>query len=207
MNQCLDYLLGRVNRLQSRMYIYKSHMQAVQTVVATAKTETTSTEATNNTRRPPISALNRRQDAKSRRRSSGYQDIPPLDSLMQSLSLPVEAFEAPTPTDKARILAKALSERREKNKDVSAAAQDALEQVISSQIDDARRAVQLLRDSIAAESSFGSVQLMDPDLDQSLVAMKREAANLNQQLAEMDMSIEESGRSDKKEELIERWSR
>lgn len=207
MNQCLDYLIGRVNRLQSRMYIYKSHMQAVQTVVATAKSETTTPSTANNSSRPPISALNRRADAKSRRRSSGYQDIPPTDSLMQSLSLPVEAFEAPTPADKIRVLTSALAERRVKNKDISAAAQDALEQVISSQIDDARRAVQLLRDSIAAESSFGSVQLMDPDLDHSLAAMKQEAASLKQQLAEMDMSIEESGRSEKKEELIERWSR
>lgn len=125
---------------------------------------------------------------------------------MQTLSLPTEAFEASTTQERIAVLAKQLESRRVKNDELSRHTQEALEDAVATQIDEARRAMQLLRDSIAAESSFGQVQLMDPDLDVTIQALKLEAEDLRRQLQATGRAIPEDGHSEKKDELIERWS-
>lgn len=215
MDQCLDYLLGRVNRLEARMHTTQAHSQAAQAIVATAKSEMAaqipsnqSVHATGSNAasgKPPITPL-RRSDSKSRRRSSGIYEQTPVETLMQTLSLPTEAFEASTTQERIAVLAKQLESRRVKNDELSRHTQEALEDAVATQIDEARRAMQLLRDSIAAESSFGQVQLMDPDLDVTIQALKLEAEDLRRQLQATGRAIPEDGHSEKKDELIERWS-
>lgn len=125
---------------------------------------------------------------------------------MQTLSLPTEAFEASTTEEKIAVLAKQLELRQAKNGELSRHTQEALEDAVATQIDEARRAIQLLRDSIAAESSFGKVQLIDPDLDVTIQALKLEADDIKRQLEATGRAIPEDGHSEKKDELIERWS-
>lgn len=197
------------------MHTTQAHSQAVQAIAATAKSEIAAhipsnqsinaTGSNSASGKPPITPL-RRSDSKSRRRSSGIYEPTPVETLMQTLSLPTEAFEASTTQDKIAVLAKQLELRQARNDELSQHTQEALEDAVATQIDEARRAMQLLRDSIAAESSFGEVQLMDPDLDVTIQALKLEADNLRRQLQATGRAIPEDGHSEKKEELIERWS-
>lgn len=219
MNECLDYLLGRVNRLETSMRTYQSHQQALHTIVAAAKSEMKTSIITNP---PSVSPDNktstststfptyRQQDAKStRRRSSAFHEQPPLEALMQSLALPVQAYDTSYSTEeRLAVLETALKERLENHHDVALNAQESFEDTVLAHVGDARRAIQLLRDSLAAETSFGEISLMDSDLDQSVQVLKYEADKAKQKLDTVDLHLHtHQGRSDKKKELLERWSR
>ncbi len=94
-----------------------------------------------------------------RRRSSGasYADLPPLDQLLQSLALilPQHDETGSTVVDEraqAPALAASLADRSQKTAEVARNVQESFESAASSQIYDASRALQMVRDSVLAES-------------------------------------------------------
>lgn len=209
MNECLDYLLQRVDCLQSRIKAHQSHQAALKSVIATAHAEAAEIpDATKPTKKETPSPIRMHGSGSRdhRRRSSGFQEMAPLDALLQSLSLPAQSLEETDGTARVATLNKALQDRLARDRDLSRSAQDSLETAAVSQLHDARQAIQRLRDSLVAESSFGDVTLADPEIEQSIQVLGQEVEKAKRRLNKMDLHIQ-VGRSDKKEELLERWTR
>jgi hypothetical protein len=213
-NQCLDYLLSRVDSLHTHVELYNSHQRAVDAVVATARTEMAAKppEVIQNTRQrvpeSPIKPARHRstKDGKSRRRSSGINDTPALDTLMQTLSLPIDAYEATDTKTQLAALQKTLLDRSAKERDLAHDVQLDFEETAKSRLEDAQRAIQLIRDTVLAETSFGQVSLVDPGIEQSIVVLDQEVEKAREKLAGFERPKSSWG-STKKEEFLERWAR
>ncbi|KAL1893038.1 hypothetical protein Sste5346_006719 [Sporothrix stenoceras] len=168
-----------------------------------------------------------------RRRSSGYGagsfgmgssgPVSPMDQLLESLSLmlPIEdpldgglvgevtASSVETATRiNAHFLQTTLTERTAKANDVAANAQEAFETATTSSLTDARKAEWLVRASVLAESPFGDVQLVDPEIDSSIAVMAHEVRRLNERRAAVEADIDKARRSSsaKREKMIARWA-
>lgn len=150
-----------------------------------------------------------------RRRSSGtgFSDLPPLDQLLQTLALLLPQHDESTPraaNDKAQALAlaSALADRSEKTADVGRNVQESFESAASSQVYDTRRALQMVRDSVLAESPFGDVKLVDPEIEGSIDVLAQEVEKVRLRLAEVETGTSRArGRSIKRDELVARWGR
>lgn len=218
MDQCLDYLLSRVNALHSHTELYNAHHAAVSRVVATAREEmasevpgpepTPSMDAAASPIKPPTRSKRLSRDmTHHRRRSSGIQETPALDSLMQSLALPLDAYGDGSSTSQIAALSRILRERRQKDAAAARSAQDEFETAATERLDDARRAIQLLRDSVLAESSFGDLSsLADPGIEQSIDVLGQEVDKARDKLDRFESEKVGWG-SLKRDEFIERWAR
>lgn len=105
---------------------------------------------------------------------------------------------------KIAALTTALDDRSVKANDVARNAQDSFEAIASAHLDDVRRAVQLLTDSLLAESPFGDVELVDPEIKGSIDVLVREVQHIKDGLGRAE-SEKRSGRSEKKAEILRRW--
>lgn len=168
-----------------------------------------------------------------RRRSSGYGvgsfgmgssgPASPMEQLLESLSLmlPIEdpldgglagevtASSVETATRiNAHFLQTTLSERTAKANDVAVNAQEAFETATTTSLTDARRAERLVRASVLAESPFGDVQLVDPEIDGSIAVMADEVRRLNERRAAVETDLDKARRSGsaKREKIIARWA-
>lgn len=101
-------------------------------------------------------------------------------------------------------LAAALAERTAKADDVARNAQDSFEASAMAHLEDARRAVQLLRDSVLAESPFGEVRLVDAEIENSISVLAQEVDKVRDTLAGVDAKRGD-GKSEKREDLLRRW--
>lgn len=209
MNECLDYLLDRVNCVQSRISAHQSHQAALKTVIATTETELANNTTDNDSSSSPTAVQKPRKPShqdKSRRRSSAFHEVPPLQTMMKSLSLPSEVFDEPDPAVKTAMLNQALQSRLQKNRHLSYDVQQNLENITATQLHDARQAIQRLRDCLVAESSFGGINLVDPEIQESIQVLGQEVDKAKQRLGQMDLRVQ-VGHSEAKEDLLERWTR
>ncbi|OAA53733.1 hypothetical protein ISF_08672 [Cordyceps fumosorosea ARSEF 2679] len=217
-DRCLDHLLSRANALHARAELHAAHTRSVHRVVAIARDEMASdvlqptTRETPSPAKPPSRSKRLSRDlSHHRRRSSGVHDFPvALDTLMQSLALPVESYGDGSNSPSAQIasLARILRERRQKDAAASRVAQDELEALAGERLADARRAVQRLRESVLAETPFGSApgSLADPGIEQSVDVLAQEVRKARDKLDSVDMGDVGWG-SLKRDEFIERWAR
>lgn len=142
-----------------------------------------------------------------RRRSSGLPDVSAVDSLIQSLALPMEAHGDGSSTSQIAALSKLLRERRSKDSSAARTAQEEFETITAERLDDAQRAVQRLRDSLLAETPFGALQqLADPGIEQSVGVLAHEVDKARGKLARCEGEGRGFG-SLKRDEFIERWAR
>lgn len=138
----------------------------------------------------------------ARRRSSGIQEDAALDTLLQTLAISLPADEDDNDAVKVAALAKLVDERSGKSRDVARNAQETFEATANAQLDDARRAVQLLQDSVLAESPFSRVMLMDPEIEASIAFLAHEVDKAKTQLAETGRPMV---KSEKKAAFLQRW--
>lgn len=227
MNACLDYLLDHTGELSRRVQEFLAYQAAATTVIDVAKAElTTKVELPAKKERPtvPASPTRRRKSSghgnavspartrmqPGRRRSSGgaIGDEPPLEELLRNLTITSLQNDL-EPTDaeaQVRLLASTLAERRAKAEDVGRNVQQAFENAASTQIADAKLAVQLVRDSVLAESPYGEVRLVDPEIEGSLAVLAHELENLNGKLEGVNAGLVKiKGKSAKRDEIINRW--
>ncbi|OAA46731.1 vacuolar H+/Ca2+ exchanger [Beauveria brongniartii RCEF 3172] len=217
-NQCFDYLLSRINALHTHTELYNAHHAAVNRVVATARDEmaaevpapdpqpTNSIEAPSPIK-PPTRTKRHSRDMTHRRRSSGTPHLTALDSLMQSLALPMDAYgDASGATSQITALSRLVRERRSKNNGAARSAQDEFEAATAERLDDAQRAVQLLWDSVLAETAFGTATLADPGIEQSIDVLAQEVTKAKDKLGRFE-SQQMGWGSLKRDEFIERWAR
>lgn len=228
---CFEYLLDRTDRVCDRVSSVKAHENATTAVVATAKKELSSTVTSAPKRRGNVSSPTRRPRSlildnlmtpapsrtapptKSRRRSSGdvLHDAS-LEQLLGELALtlpsPTDPSTAPNPTQaQIAYLHNTLTARTRKSADVDRAVQTSLERAASARLSDVRAALQLVRDSVLAESPFAEVHLVDPGIEASISVLAQEVHNVASRLAgvEREAAVVGKGRNAKREEMVRRW--
>jgi hypothetical protein len=66
----------------------------------------------------------------------------------------------------------------------------------------------MLRDSLLAESPFGQVRLVDPEIEDSIGVLDQELEKVRSRLEGVDVDIVKArGRKGKRDEIIRRWGR
>ncbi|TWU75767.1 hypothetical protein ED733_002641 [Metarhizium rileyi] len=206
-HECLTYLLDRMHRLHAHVESHKSHQRALAAITATAKEEITAETISIKNPGPavPSSPVGRSSPVRRRqgRRLSGVQE-PPMETLLQNVAVTIPP-DCIRPRDQVLFLEKVLAERSRKCNEVAAAAQESFEITARTHVDDARRAMQLVRDSLFAESPFGDVKLVDADMEGSILVLAQEVDKAKDTLRSLEgQSV--VAKSEKKEELIQRWA-
>ncbi|CAJ0553317.1 Ff.00g118290.m01.CDS01 [Fusarium sp. VM40] len=222
-NECLDYLVERISLLTERVETLKSHNAAASSIIATAKAEVSaslSPEKKKSIRAAmPASPIrnpspirmrantddNRRGNNNNRRRSSGILDEPAIEALLRDLALSLPDSEEASIQDQVAALSQAFTERSGKTTDVVRNAQDNFEASVTSRLDDARLAIQLLRDSVLAESPYGEIKLVDPEFEGSIQVLAQEVNMVKEKLDGV-AGKKALAKSVKKDEFVQRWA-
>ncbi|EFY97466.1 hypothetical protein X797_007191 [Metarhizium robertsii] len=206
-NECLTYLVDRMDRLHAHVKSHKSHQAATAAIAAAAKAEIAAVIPPKKPRQAippsPVRTRSNASEVRRRRRSSGAQEESPIETLLQHLAviLPPDCIK---PQDQIGFLESVLAERTRKGNDVAKGAQEGFEMAARAHVEDARQAIQLVRDSLLAESPFGDVKLVDPDMDSSISVLAQEVNKAKERLRSLQgQSI--VARSEKRDEFIQRW--
>ncbi|KAF4913631.1 hypothetical protein CGCF415_v002655 [Colletotrichum fructicola] len=216
-DECLDYLLDHIERLSARIETFQSHQTATTNLVSTARSELSVPAATPKKKTPtqdlaspvrrrntgPGSPIRQRSNTGNRRFSAGL-DEPPIEALLRSLAIALPK-DADGPTQIA-LLSGTLAERQAKARDVARNAQESLESTAAAQLADAKLAVQLLRDSLLAESPFGDVRLVDEGIEASIAVLGQEVEKVKGRMERVDAGKARQ-RSERRREILERWGR
>ncbi|KAF7556841.1 hypothetical protein G7Z17_g1178 [Cylindrodendrum hubeiense] len=217
-NETLDYLLERIDLLEGRVVTLHSHQNATATIISKAKNEISTPISPvskpikqvlpmSPIRKPaPIRRMRSNTDISGRgnRRSSGIQDEPAMEALLRNIALSLPPPEDSTTAEQAADLTQVIAERSEKADDVRRNAQETYEASTVSKLQDARLAIQLLRDSILAESPFGEVRLVDPEIESSIHVLSQEVEKVKEKLQTVD--VKKGVKSVKKDEFVQRWA-
>ncbi|KAG6024107.1 hypothetical protein E4U19_003966 [Claviceps sp. Clav32 group G5] len=211
---CLSHLQERISRLHAHVESHKSYQFATEAMTATAKAELAidvapPTKTTSNN--PiPISPVRR-----APQRSYGFQEgddgdeESALETLLKRLAISLPPEGEASPTARLNALAKIVDQRSRKCDEVAHAAHESLEIVTRTHLTDAKLAIQLLKDSLLAESPFGKVNFVDPDIEGSIDVLRQELDKVQDKLR----TLEEQGKrvvassSIKRDEFVERWGR
>ncbi|KAL5599308.1 hypothetical protein FOVSG1_007120 [Fusarium oxysporum f. sp. vasinfectum] len=221
-NECLDYLVERITLLTDRVETLKSNNAAASSIIATAKAEVSaslSPEKKKSIRAAmPASPIRNpspirmrantdgaRRGNNNRRRSSGILDEPAIEALLRDLALSLPDAEEASIQDQVSALNKAFTERSGKTTDVVRNAQDSFETSVTSRLDDARLAIQLLRDSVLAESPFGEIKMVDPEFEGSIDVLSQEVDKVKEKLDGV-VAKKALAKSVKKDEFVQRWA-
>lgn len=139
---------------------------------------------------------------RNRRRSSfSVPSDAPLDHLLDSLALSLPS------TSPISHLNHTLHDRRQTLAGITRTTQATLERTAASHVADARTAIQLVRDSVLAESPFAEVHLVDPGIESSIGVLGQEAAKVSARLegVEREARVVGQGRNVRREEMVARW--
>ncbi|KXX76079.1 hypothetical protein MMYC01_204165 [Madurella mycetomatis] len=214
-HECLDYLIDRAQDLVARLEAFQAYQLAADSVLDIARAElaakvpeATSIEMTQKNGTSPV----RPRPKQRPRRSSGAAGIgdePPLEEILRALAISMPQGEDGTPADlevQMTELLSTLARRRAKVDDVAQNVQETFESTATRQISDAKLAIQLIRDSILAESPYGEVRLVDPEIEGSIAVLSQELDNVDEKLTLVDVDITRlRARNPKKDELLTRW--
>ncbi|KAK3902907.1 hypothetical protein C8A05DRAFT_15101 [Staphylotrichum tortipilum] len=217
-HDCLDYLIDRAQDLAARLNAFQAYQLAANAVVEIATTELgtqASTVEASPTRRPnpqqlDVSPVRPRPKQRSRY-SSGAElaQEPPLEEILRllAISLPqAEDDESPNLPALAKQLSSTLAIRRAKAHDVARNVQETFEHAATKQVADGNLAIQLVRDSVLAESPFGEVLLVDPEIEGSIAVLVQELVGVEGKLRGVEAGVGRlRGRSAKREEIVGRW--
>lgn len=236
MLDCLDYLLDRTGHTYDRISAFKAHTNATEALIATTKAElsvavappvkrrSTVTSLSSPARRRPLSVSDATMTPApgggssitkpGRRFSGGALYASPLQHLLCELAINFPEDDDPIPSNPAgkaqaqtSYLSNTLNERVRKAAEVSHIVQSTFEGTATSCLSDARTAVQLVRDSVLAESPYAEVHLVDPGIEISIGVLAQEVHTMSSRLEgiEREIAVLARGRNLKKEEIILRW--
>lgn len=225
-HDCLDYLIDRAHDLMARLEAFQAYQLAAGAVLDMAKSELatevsisppqprgptidaspTRKKSVSQTAMSPVRPRPRHQPSHSS--TAGIGNEPPLEEILRTLalSLPQEEGISADAQTQIRELSSTLAGRRRKVDDVAQNVQETFEGASTKKIADGKLAIQLLRDSILAESPFGEVRLVDPEIEGSIAVLSQELANADGKLKGVDGELAKlRGKSVKRDELIRRW--
>ncbi|KAG5931059.1 hypothetical protein E4U53_001964 [Claviceps sorghi] len=212
-NECLTYLQERMARLHTHVETRKSYQAVAEAMTATARAElavdVVEPTRTISNRPLPVSPVRTRINAadKHARRPSSVslqEEESALDTLLNGLAIILPSEEEESPRTRLDTLAKAVAQRCRKCDQVAHAAQESLEMVTRAHTTDAKLAIQLLKDSLLAESPFGEVKLVDADIEDSILVLQQEVEKARDKLQSLEGQSVMAG-SVKKEEFVRRW--
>lgn len=150
----------------------------------------------------------------ARRSSSGALYDSPLQHLLGELAINVPGNDDPLPSKpagasqaQASYLSSTLEERLRNAAEISRSVQSTFEGTSATYLSDARTALQLIRDSVLAESPYSEVHLVDPGIEVSIGVLSQEVHTVSSRLEgiERETAALARGRNLKKEEIISRW--
>jgi hypothetical protein len=148
-----------------------------------------------------------RQQPKAKPRCSVGTPEAPLDEIMRTLaiSLPQEGDALDEKTG-INELASILANRQQKAEDVAQNVQETFEDAAMRHLADGKLAIQLVRDSVLAESPYGEVQLVDPEIEGSIGVLTQALAAVEKRLKTVNAALPTlRGKNAKREELVSRW--
>ncbi|KAH6635925.1 hypothetical protein F5144DRAFT_160823 [Chaetomium tenue] len=219
-HDCLDYLIDRAQDMMARLDAFQAYQSATDAVLEVAKpeldaqthvTEASPTRATSAKQQQNDMSPVRPRPKQRSRYSTGAPGIgnePPLEEILRALAISLSPDDeaADDLREQVKILLSTLDSRRRKMRDVSLNVQQSFEGVAAKQVADGKLAIQLVRDSILAETSFGGARLMDPEIEGSIAVLSQELATVDEKLKDMDVRVGQlKGRNAKKDEFISRW--
>jgi len=142
----------------------------------------------------------------TRRRSSGHdEDMEPEQQLARNLGVVLPA-EGVSDTARVEALEKMLSERITRLESHANSLQSTAETSISSHLLDAQITLGLLRDSLLAETLYGKVRLIDPDVESDMSKFDHKVQDLQRSLEAVELHTLQA-KNMNREQLVERWSR
>ncbi|KAK2066711.1 hypothetical protein P8C59_000502 [Phyllachora maydis] len=229
---CLDHLVDRMAQFSARASQFRAHQTAASLLAGTARLELAAkVDGPSPLRRgkhagttvwtaaaaSSSSPVRRRANSGARRPSlrggdDDDDDDSPLDELLRSLGLILpQPADPDAPASSALklqqdFLASTLAHRRAKADDVARNVHESLEGAAMTQLADARRATQLLLDSVLAESPFAEVNLADPEIEASITFLAQECEEVQTRLRHVDAAAAKAkGHSVKRDALVKRW--
>lgn len=131
-------------------------------------------------------------------------DEPPLETLMYMLSVPSSVSEETQGRAQIVALSKILEERWHKYEEMAQSAQETFELGAVAQLNDTRLAIQLVRDSVLAESPFNEPRLVDPEISGSITVLAADVEGAKERLALVEGQRRDR-KSEKRDEFIQRW--
>jgi hypothetical protein len=197
---------GRCHNIASRFVLdsIKSELSRVEEPITTIKSSPTKP---NIQRRRTSSVPSPGRLRINRRRSSGIDidDIDPEQQIARNLgiTLPVATV---SDQERAEVLERALRDRSTKLDIHATSLQTLTESSISSHLLDSHLTLQLLQDSLLAETLHHTVRLLDPDIEASVSMFQQEIEDLKSELEGVDLEQLQT-RSVNREQLIARWAR
>ena len=143
----------------------------------------------------------------TRRRSSTQldDDTEPEEQFLRNMGLSLPA-EANSESSRVEALEQVLTDRMSKLEGHVASLQSTTESSISSHVLDAHTTLQLIEDSLFADSNYHKLQLLDVDLDSSVTMSERDVQNVQKSLEAVDLGKLQA-RNLNRDDLVERWSR
>jgi hypothetical protein len=219
MNDCLTFLVNRIEIFLSLAEEQQSHKMALSFVFNETKRELERSEFAPQEINPVTANAHRRLKSSSAtpptrkrtaRRSSGADDdnIEPSQALLRNLgvSLPIDPVGPTSDISKIEILEKALFDRASKLENHASNLQSTTETSISTYLLDAQLTLQLLRDNLLAESEWGNVRLTAGDLEQRMDAFEGDVEQVQRKIERVDLRALQ-GRNVHRDEILARWSR
>ncbi|CAD6441692.1 84a778a2-d259-47ce-a43e-97bea591a718 [Sclerotinia trifoliorum] len=208
MQECLNFLIKRTEIYAAHMEEYQCHQMATKFAIDTGKKELQYQEAP----QPSKSVTRQRQNSQAqvqfrnnRRRSSMFEEMDAESQLLRNLGITLpndsDADDAQT-----EFLDSCLRERIEKLKSHAANLESTTETTISSHVHNADYTMKLLYNALQADSVYGEVQLLDPDIVSSFNTFEEEIKNLQENLEAVNLQRLQL-KNVHKEQLIKRWSR
>ncbi len=141
------------------------------------------------------------------RRSSGNmeEDMEPELQLAKALGISLPAEGVPEST-RAEVLEKMLLERVGRLEGHATNLQSATETSIASHLLDAHMALEMLHESLLAESLYGKVHLLDPTTEESVGSFEHDLQAVQKSLEAVDLYSLQS-KNFHREQFIQRWAR
>lgn len=216
-HECLIFLVTRLETFLVKAEESQCHKKALTFVLASAKAELSRVEAAPKiTANPPKPNIQKRRTSSNpspgrlrnaRRRSSGVfenEDVDPEQQLARNLGITLPS-EAASDHQRIETLDRALADRVLKLGIHASSLQQTTESAISSHLQDANLTLQLLQDSLLAETLYGKVSLLDPDIESSVSMFEQEIEDLERGLEEIDLG-RLGERNVNREQIVGRWS-
>lgn len=123
---------------------------------------------------------------------------------MYTLSVPSSVSEETDGRAQIVALSKILEERLKKTDEIARNAQETFEVGALAQLNDTRLAIQLVRDSVLAESPFNEPRLVDPEIGGSITLLAADVEGAKDRLAVVEGQRRDR-KSEKRDEFVERW--
>jgi len=196
---------------------HQAHKMALQYVLYEAKKElqrsddspakTTPSPNPQRRRKSSFAKISPVRARNTRRRSSGHLDVEvePEQQLLRNLGV---STPADVDTDVARneVLDQALADRSNKLEIHTENLQSTTESSISAHLLDAQVALQLLRDSLLADTPYRKVQFLDPEIEGSVKAFEEELLILQEKMEGFNLH-DLQARNLNRDAFVGRWAR